>query len=63
MVRGMLRDRVVDDARNKALQIQLAYLPDAIKDAYDVSIEGGALVLRKKSATQERRRPNHTSVE
>jgi len=48
MAKGTLKDRTVEDARNKALR--MSHVPDSIRATYSVSFEAGSVILTKKNA-------------
>lgn len=50
MAKGTLKDKVLDDARNKALH--MSHIPEAIKASYDVSIRSGSVVLKKNGVNK-----------
>ena len=49
MAKGTLKNRVLDDARNKALR--MSQIPDRIKASYDASIRDGYVILTKKKSS------------
>lgn len=51
MAKGTLKDRVLDDARNKALR--MSYTPEAIMKSYKVGIKSGYLVLNKRTSEKK----------
>jgi len=48
MARGMLKDRVLEDARNKAFR--MVNLPKSIREEYKVSIRSGSIILTAKKS-------------
>jgi len=48
MAKGTLKDRVLDDARNKALRT--SHIPETIKASYSISIESGSVFLKKNGS-------------
>ena len=48
MNKGKMSDRVLNEARKKA--IEKSHLPQNIKKSYNVSIESGRVVLSKKKS-------------
>jgi hypothetical protein len=46
MAKGDLKDRVLDDARNKALK--MTHIPDSISKVYNVEIKSGKIAIKKK---------------
>jgi len=48
MTKGILRDRVLEDARNKAFRT--ANLPRSIREEYEVSIRSGSIILTARKS-------------
>jgi len=51
MAKGTLKDKVVNEARNKALH--MSHIPDGIKTSYEVCVTDGCVLLTKKNTTQK----------
>jgi len=53
MAKGSLKDRVLNDAREKALK--MSHLPESIKTAFKVSYSSGQVILTPKSASESKK--------
>lgn len=50
MAKGVLKDKVVEDARNRAFKA--SHLPKTISKSFNSSIKSGAVILTEKKASK-----------